>query len=311
MSDSGRVKAYASALQQVVTPESCVLDLGAGTGAFSLLACSYGARKVYAVEPNEAIAVAKELAEENRFSERMECINLPINDFVLDEPVDIIVSDLRGVLPLYGTHIPTIVYAREKYLKPNGVLLPCADTLWAAVADTAEARDADIDGNFEALSFTSLHKHLRNNWSRKSIGSTTLLSEAKKWVTLDYATVTEPHVSQTLSIEITKAGNADGFFLWFDAEILPGIGYSGGPRDEVTSYGCVYFPFSELARVEVGYIAEIDLQARLINGEYIWVWNTSIRKSKEGPTIARFSQSSFYGDAFTKEGLGRTLASNS
>ena len=46
-----RVNAYAEALRRVVRADSIVLDLGCGPGLFALLACKFGARHVYAVEP--------------------------------------------------------------------------------------------------------------------------------------------------------------------------------------------------------------------------------------------------------------------
>src|SRR2546425_8369693 len=44
----------------------------AGTGILSLLACQYGARKVYAIEPTSAIAIAEEAGRANGFADRME-----------------------------------------------------------------------------------------------------------------------------------------------------------------------------------------------------------------------------------------------
>lgn len=60
-----RLSAYAEALRQAVRPGCTVIDLGAGTGIFALLACQYGAGRVTAIEPADAIRL---LAETDRKS---------------------------------------------------------------------------------------------------------------------------------------------------------------------------------------------------------------------------------------------------
>lgn len=74
IADQVRMSAYVQALEKHVKPDSVVLDIGTGTGIFALLACRFGARKVYAIEPNEAIQVARELAAANGYADRIEFI---------------------------------------------------------------------------------------------------------------------------------------------------------------------------------------------------------------------------------------------
>ncbi|HEX6283874.1 MAG TPA: 50S ribosomal protein L11 methyltransferase, partial [Pyrinomonadaceae bacterium] len=72
IADRVRTDAYAEALRRSVKPDSIVLDLGCGPGLFALLACKLGARRVYAVEPNNAINIAREAAAANGFADRIE-----------------------------------------------------------------------------------------------------------------------------------------------------------------------------------------------------------------------------------------------
>ena len=46
----------------MIRPGCVVLDIGTGAGIWALLACKFGARKVYAVDKNPAIGLAHELA---------------------------------------------------------------------------------------------------------------------------------------------------------------------------------------------------------------------------------------------------------
>ena len=64
IADSSRMDAYAAALRQTIKPDSVVMDLGCGPGVFALLACKLGARRVYAVEPDNVVGLAREAAAE-------------------------------------------------------------------------------------------------------------------------------------------------------------------------------------------------------------------------------------------------------
>jgi len=57
--DESRMAAFRKALRAAINPDSVVLDLGAGTGIMALLACRYGAKRVYAVEHSEALQITR------------------------------------------------------------------------------------------------------------------------------------------------------------------------------------------------------------------------------------------------------------
>src|SRR5215213_7026843 len=114
LADAPRMDAYAAALRRVIRPDSVVLDLGCGPGVFALLACELGARRVYAVEPDNVIELAREAAKVNGFADRIEFFQQMSTAITLPEQADVIVSDLRGVLPWYRQHIPSIVDARTR-----------------------------------------------------------------------------------------------------------------------------------------------------------------------------------------------------
>jgi hypothetical protein len=62
----------------------------------------------------------------NGYADRITFHQTLSSAITLPQPADVIVSDLRGVLPLMQHHIPAIVDARQRLLAPGGVLIPRA-----------------------------------------------------------------------------------------------------------------------------------------------------------------------------------------
>ena len=100
IADELRRDAFTRAMRQAITPESVVLDIGTGTGIFALLACQFGARKVYAIEPDDAIQVARQLSSANGNAERIKFFQDTSTKVTLPERAVVIVSDMGGALPL-------------------------------------------------------------------------------------------------------------------------------------------------------------------------------------------------------------------
>src|SRR6185437_16151653 len=86
LADAPRMDAYAAALRRLVRPDSVVMDLGCGPGVFALLACKLGARRVYAVEPNNVIGLAREVAVANGLADRIEFFESLSTEITLPEP---------------------------------------------------------------------------------------------------------------------------------------------------------------------------------------------------------------------------------
>src|SRR5579864_6957019 len=138
VADSVRTNAYADALRKVVTPGSVVLDLGTGFGFFAVLACQLGARKVFAIEPDNVIEIGRSVANANHCADRIEFIRDVSFRVSLPEPVDVIVSDLRGLMPWFQKNLPAIVDAKKRFLSPQGIIIPARDIAWVAIVDSAE-----------------------------------------------------------------------------------------------------------------------------------------------------------------------------
>ena len=314
MGDSVRMNAYIQALRTVINPETIVLDLGAGTGIFSMLACRFGARKVYAIEPNDAIEVAKQLASDNECSDRIQFIQEMSTRVTLPEPVDVIVSDLRGTLPVFSLHIPSIVDARSRFLKPDGVLLPQKDKLWVAVAETPELYDRETapwKKNHFGFNLQAAQSIFTNSWGAAKAKTEQVMTEPESWATLDYRYIEDPNVKGEVDLEVIRPGIGHGLFIWFDATISDGISFSGGPgAPEEMVYGNGFFPFSKPVNLVEGDRLRIAISASLVVDTYIWQWRTHIcRKDNRHQRSVGFTQSTFFGDVLSPSTLHKRASS--
>ena len=99
-----RMSAYATALRNAITPGCRVIDIGAGSGIFSLLACQYGAGSVIAIEPDPSVELLRVAAQTNGFDDRITIVQGVSTDYV-GPKADVVISDLRGCLPLFEYHV--------------------------------------------------------------------------------------------------------------------------------------------------------------------------------------------------------------
>lgn len=293
--DRARLDAHAAAFRRVVTPESVVLDIGAGTGIMSLLACKAGARRVYAIEPSGAVQILLAAARDNGCADRIVVIQQRSTEVTLPERADVIVSDLRGVLPAYGTHFADVADARRRHLAPGGRLLPTRDTLWMAVISAPEdfaRRQAIWRSEPEGLDLRSALPFVANEVEKIRARADQAVAAPSRWASLDYPTLTDRAVRGSAACTIARDAVAHGLVVWFDTELVEGVGYSNAPGTTDGIYGQSFFPWPEAVPLRAGDRVSVDVRADPIGSDYVWTWATDIQPTGPGDAT-RFRQSTF------------------
>src|SRR6202521_4624270 len=112
--------------------------IGCGPALFSLLGCRAGAKRVYAIEIEDIIDVARQVAAANGFADRIQFFENDSRKVELPERVDVIVSDIRGALPLFNGALASLRDARKRFLAPEGVMIPRRDVVKAAITECEE-----------------------------------------------------------------------------------------------------------------------------------------------------------------------------
>src|SRR5687768_2705158 len=123
LSDPIRVQAYERAIAATVRRGDVVVDLGAGTGILGLLACRAGASRVYAIEADGMIEVARALARANGFADRIMFLMQHSSEVTLPEQVDVVAGDLIGRMGFEAGVFEAYAHAR-RWLKPGARVIP-------------------------------------------------------------------------------------------------------------------------------------------------------------------------------------------
>ena len=141
--DETRTLAYRDSMyrNKSLFDSKVVLDVGCGTGILSLFAATAGARKVYAVEKSGIAKYAERIVKENGHQERVQVVNSGAEDLDLPEEVDVIVSEWMGYCLLYESMLPSVISARDRFMRKGGTMWPNRATMFiTGIEDKTFAR---------------------------------------------------------------------------------------------------------------------------------------------------------------------------
>jgi SAM-dependent methyltransferase len=222
--DRRRNEAFERALAARVTPSSTVLDLGAGTGLWAVVAARLGARRVVAVEQDPLLVpLIESLAHENGVGSRVEVVCGDARRLRLGREFDVVVSETVGNVGDADGIVALIVHARDRFLVPGGALIPQAFALRAA-----PARDRGTPRRPGAPRLgRRVIESLALQFPRPPVAPPLrLLAKPAELLRVDLRRRRPPRALQGLSARwpVADAAGVDGIAVWLALDLAPGLG---------------------------------------------------------------------------------------
>ena len=160
--DKMRTLTYCQAIEKNADQfkDKVVLDVGSGTGILSLFAARSGAKRVYSVECTPIGFVSEEIIKDNGYQDVIKILHGRLEDVEVPEKVDIIISEWMGYALYFEVMLSSVIFARNKYLKEDGCILPSDASLYVAGVQAYEyyATSLDFWDEVYGFNFTAMKK---------------------------------------------------------------------------------------------------------------------------------------------------------
>ena len=91
------------------------------------------------------IEKAQEIVEVNGMADKITLLHGKMEEVKLPyDKVDIILSEWMGYFLLYESMLDTVLYARDRYLAPGGLIFPDKATIFMAAIEDGDYKDEKI-----------------------------------------------------------------------------------------------------------------------------------------------------------------------
>jgi len=252
------------------------------------LAARAGAARVYAIERTPAAEMTSLLAQSNNFADVVRVVQGDIRAISLPEKVDIIVSEWMGSIGVDENMLGPVLWARDHFLKPDGVLIPTVVTALASPVATALRPDIGFFLNrpygldLTPLSEPFVHELLM---IRRRIQVSDLAAEPQVlWrtdVMSDPPSVVRQPYSANLKFTMHKNARVSALGVWFSAELSPGVSLSNAPSAPDTHWGQFQLPLETQLELCTGDVLEMKVTARSVGPDPLqFSWSARVN---DGP----------------------------
>ncbi|XP_047333716.1 probable protein arginine N-methyltransferase 1.2 [Impatiens glandulifera] len=246
LKDVVRTKTYQSVIYKndFLFKDKIVLDVGAGTGILSLFCAKGGAKHVYAVECSQMADMAKEIVKTNGLSDVITVLKGKIEEIELPvDKVDIIISEWMGYFLLFENMLDTVLYARDKWLVNDGVVLPDKASLFLTAIEDAEYKEDKIEfwNNVYGFNMGCIKNQAMMEPLVDTVDQKQIVTNCQLLKTMDISKMASGDASFTAPFKLVAERDdyIHAFVAYFDVSFTKChklMGFSTGPKSRSTHW---------------------------------------------------------------------------
>lgn len=245
LKDTVRTKTYQNAIYQnaFLFKDKVVLDVGAGTGILSLFCAKIGAKHVYAVECSIMADTATEIIKANGYSNVITVLKGKVEEIDLPTQVDVIVSEWMGYFLLFENMVNTVLFARDKWLVPGGVVLPDRTTLFLTAIEDADYKHDKIEfwKNVYGFDMSCIKQQAMLEPLVDSVDQNQIVTNCQLLKTMDIEKIVSQDVSFCSSFKLVaqRPDYVHALVAYFDVAFTKchkPVGFSTGPKARPTHW---------------------------------------------------------------------------
>ncbi|KIY69543.1 protein arginine n-methyltransferase [Cylindrobasidium torrendii FP15055 ss-10] len=258
LKDSVRTGSYRNAIMQNehLFAGKNVLDVGCGTGILSMFAAKAGAKHVVGIDMSNILDQAQKIIDANGFTDKITLVKgkleeaeLPIKEF------DIIISEWMGYFLLYESMLDTVLLARDKYLKKDGLIFPDNATMYIAAIEDQDYKDEKINfwDNVYGFDYSCIKDIAMKEPLVDTVDTKSVVTQTCGFKHIDIRTAKKEDLTFTapFSIQATRNDYVHAFLAWFDITFEcchKPVKFSTGPHAQYTHWKqTVFYTPSNLA----------------------------------------------------------------
>lgn len=264
LKDEVRTKTYRNSIimNKHLFRGKVVLDVGCGTGILSMFAARAGAKRVIGVDASDICDQARQIVAANGLSDTVTLIKGKVEEITLPEgidKVDVIVSEWMGYCLLYEGMLNTVLYARDKWLREGGILLPDQATMYITAIEDAEYKEDKINfwDSVYGFDMSCIKKMALQEPLVDVVGAKQVMATACPLITIDISKITIKDLDFTVPFRI-KAARDDychAFVVYWDClfgACHKRLGFSTAPHCEYTHWKQTVFYLDDVLTMKQG-----------------------------------------------------------